>query len=122
MRDYTFSNGVQIINCTPHIIRFDDNGQIVEVEPSGVLLNAKAVETVVATSPVTLVKTVFEGDVDGFTQIAKLKEQLPTALLVGSVISAQAYAGLVVGMTPAVGFERVAPDQKRMSISKFSIF
>ena len=42
--------------------------------------------------------------------------------IVGSIIAAQAYPGDVVGMTPAPGYERVAPNEKRMSLDKFTVF
>lgn len=42
--------------------------------------------------------------------------------IVGSIIAAQAYPGEVVAMTPAPGYERVAPAEKRMNPHKFTIF
>ncbi|GAH77449.1 unnamed protein product, partial [marine sediment metagenome] len=46
----------------------------------------------------------------------------PNAIIIGSIISAQAYPGEVFAMTPAPGFERVPPDQKRMNPFKFTMF
>ena len=45
-----------------------------------------------------------------------------TLVIVGSIIAAQAYPGEVAAMTPVEGFERVAPDQKRMRCDKFTTF
>jgi hypothetical protein len=114
-----FSNSVQVINCTPHEIRFLDGGKIVEVPPSGVLLNAQVIEEKVSD---ILVHTKFIGDENGRREIERIQSEFPNTLIVGSVISAQAYKGLVVGMTPAKGFERVAPAEKLMATDKFSIF
>lgn len=118
----TFSNGVQIINCTPHEIRFLDGEDIVTVEASGYKINATPQEQVVAETPCLLVKTVFVPSDEGRAELMDIKIKYPKALIVGSIISAQAYPGQVVGMTPAAGYERVPPSEKIMATDKFSIF
>lgn len=45
-----------------------------------------------------------------------------TLRIIGSIIAAKAFPGVVFGMTPAKGFERVAPAEKRMNPSKFTTF
>jgi hypothetical protein len=65
---------------------------------------------------------VFEQSPEGLAELEQIETSLPDVLIVGSLVSAQAYPGRVVGMTPAPGFERVPPDQKRMSIVKFNVF
>lgn len=122
MKTTMFSNGVSIINCTPHEIRFLDGGSVVTVAPSGYKINATAVEETVAVSPCQLVKTRFLQSEQGLKEIREIREMHPGSLIVGSIISAQAYPGMVVGMTPAAGYERAAPAEKLMSSEKFSIF
>ena len=122
MQAIKFSNGVEIINCTPHAIRFLDGEKIVSAEPSGYKINARAEEAIYAETPCRLVKTMFRQTDEGLTEIMLLRAKYPDALLVGSIISAQAYPGLVVGMTPAAGYERVPPAEKLMATDKFSMF
>ena len=43
-------------------------------------------------------------------------------MVVGSIIAAQAYPGLVVAMVPAPGYERRPPAEKRMRPDKFTIY
>ena len=102
---HVFTNGVHIVNTTPHEITFQDQDQIVSVPNCGTLINAKVVETIVSQGIPAFVKT-----------------ELPNCIIVGSIIAAQAYAGKVFAMTPMPGFERVAPAEKRMNPAKFTTF
>lgn len=117
----TLPNGITVFNATPHSIRFwrEDWSEPVEVETDAAI-NAKPVETLVKTeNNVQFVKTDFVGDDTGKSIINEVTQGV---LIVGSIIAAQAYPGKVVAMTPAQGYERVAPDQKRMNPDKFSVF
>lgn len=121
------SNGVTIVNATPHDLTFLDGDTVVTVpcsvkegEKTGPLvINARATEVPAGEH---LVRTSFAGDETGEAIIAAINEALPGAFIIGSIIAAQAYPGKVVGMTPAPGFERVPPAEKRMSIEKFTTF
>ena len=126
---HLFSNGVLVVNTTPHAIRFQEtDGSLVEV-PSNpkFLVNAKAVETKVSD---LLVKTSFVGTEDGTKVINTLEDYyqgqpdsgIKHLVIVGSAIAAQTYPGRIVAMTPVPGFERVAPAEKRMSIDKFTTY
>lgn len=115
-------DGVEIINTTPHPINFGVGDKVVEV-PTSTLINATPHEEVVANeNGVELVRTVFVGNDEGNAAIAKIREAFPKAIIVGSIIAAQAYPGEVVAMTPLPGFERVAPAEKRMNPHKFTTF
>jgi hypothetical protein len=123
LKAIVFSNGVRVINCTPHTLVFRDGEVDVTVEPCGVLVNARAIETPAGKAgEAQLVKTQFLTTPQGEDELAEIETGVPGALVVGSIISAQAYPGRVVGMTPAPGFERVAPAEKRMSTVKFTVF
>ena len=124
---YTFSNGVTVVNTTPHPLTFlDPNGEVVSV-PSSVapgertgfaVINAKA--TTVQVGP-HRVQTRFVADASGGAIIAAIREELgPDAFIVGSLAAANAYRE-VVGMVPAPGFERVPPAEKRMSADTFNV-
>lgn len=115
-----------IINTTPHSIRFQRavDGEVFEVAPCGVIINAKATEVAAGRhgSGAELVKVVFEADEANTKKLDELERENPGAVIVGSLIAAQAFPGRVMAMVAAVGFERVPPDQKRMRDDKFTIF
>lgn len=115
-------DGVMVFNTTPHPITFGVGDEVKEV-PTSVLVNATPVEEVVSNEGgVELVRTVFKGNEEGHALIAAMREACPKAVIVGSIIAAQAYPGEVVGMTPLPGYERVAPAEKRMNPHKFTTF
>jgi hypothetical protein len=119
-------NGVMVVITTPHPVNFywkegEDDAFI--VEGSGVLVNAKPVESVVEEfENHHLVTTKFEGDDSTEKTLRRLHESLPGLIVIGSIVAAQAYPGLVHGLIPAKGFERVPPAEKRMSMDKFNVF
>lgn len=122
-------NGVSVFNATPHSIRFWSDGwpEPVEVEPDK-LINAHPIEEEAgvikpanSSMVIRLVRTRFVGDAEG-EEIALRAQAEGADVVVGSIIAAQAYPGLVVAMVPAEGYERVPPDQKRMRPDKFTVF
>jgi len=118
-----FSNAVELLNCTPHPVVFLDGERLVTAQPCGATLLAKAVETLAGNfGAAALVKTVFETTAQGEAELAEIAVEAPGVLVLGSIISAQAYAGRVVAMVSAPGFERMPPPEKRYSTEKFTIF
>ena len=119
--------GLVVANTTPHPIVFGlADGQTITVPQCGALVNATVVNTEVSPG---LVTPTFMPSEDGWTTIAVIKAQhavSPDAALplriVGSVVAAQAFLGRVVGMVPCKGYERVAPAQKRMDPTCFTVF
>lgn len=124
-----FSNGVTVVNATPHPLNFQSpEGEKVVVPtsvPEGektgpVVINAKAVET---PAGAFLVKTVFEPTPEGTEILAAIDQvfgDTPNVMVVGSIIAMNAFAGRVRGLVPAPGFERVPPAEKLMSVEKFN--
>ena len=102
----------------------DMDGTLITV-PTSVLINAKAEERKVSD---LFVRTEFVGKEEGKETIERIKSVYNrqfsngTLVIVGSIIAAQAYPGEVAAMTPVEGYERVAPDQKRMRCDKFTTF
>lgn len=123
-RIVVFSNGVSVLNVTPYEIRFLDGVEVVTALPCGALVGAKAVETEAGEiAGATLVRIVFEQTVEGLAELEEIEAAgVENLLVVGSIISAQAYKARVVGVTLAPGFERVPRTQKRMSTTKFTTF
>jgi len=119
----TLPSGRKVVITTPHPVTFGDEEQSFVIESSSVLVNARPVEEVVTNeNGVTFVTTKFVGDESTHSLLRALHKECPGVIVVGSLIAAQAYPGLVHGLVPVKGFERVAPDQKRMRYDKFTIF
>ena len=124
------TNGLRVFNATPHPITFHTHGGTFTVQPDTVI-NATPVEVVVSANEhrhfaadargVKFVRTEFVGTDEGRAIIAAAQEE-GADVIVGSIIAAQAYPGQVVAMTPAPGYERVPPAEKRMNPDKFTIF
>ena len=124
----TFSNGVTVVNTTPHPLNFQSpNGEKIIV-PSSVPVGEKTGPLVInATAkevPVTdyIVDTTFEPNNEGTDIIYQIQNAglSGKVMIVGSMIAANAYPE-VVGMCPAPGFERVPPADKLMSCEKFTM-
>ncbi len=128
---HTFSNGITVVNITPHPITFQNPEGGIDVIPSSVVegektgyavVNAKTVEREIAPH---IVETQFIGDEQNQKIIDEIKAQFEQAdktgdlMIVGSMIAANTYPD-VKGMIPAPGFERVPPAEKRMSCEKFN--
>jgi len=108
------------------LVLHDDGSATVVVQGEVVFpdepINARPVEEVVSEEGgVTFVRTRFVGSEKG-EAVARQALQDGADVVVGSIVAAQAYPGLVVGMTPAAGFERVPPAKKRMNPRKFVTF
>jgi hypothetical protein len=132
----TLPNGLTIFNSTPHLIRFWDESwnEPVEVEPDAII-NAKIEEHEAYQDTVdTRLAPVF--DKAEFVQAwpvpvddAEIVEQTiydaysaGADVVIGSILAAQAYKGLICAMVPCVGYERVSPTEKRMRPDKFTVF
>lgn len=109
------------INTTPHSVNcFDSKENLVILPPCGTLVNARSVQEVVGSiDGVSLVKTRFEADTKADEFLAGLKSVASNAVVIGSIIAAQAYPGRVFGLCPVPGYERVAPSEKRMRLDQF---
>jgi hypothetical protein len=116
---------MKIINVTPHTINFRaEDGSEFEVATSGFVANATPVEESVGIHPsgVELVRVRFASDEATLAKIAEIESANPGAVIVGSMIAAQAFPGRVVAMVAAPGFERRPPAEKRMNPAKFTTF
>jgi len=135
-------NGLRVFNATPHPITFWKEGwettvivepdecidafveeEIVEIKdiPPALPSTAAPIDIERGTLRIYFVKTRFVRTPKG-EAIIRLAKQQGADVIVGSIIAAQAYPGEVVAMTPAPGFERKPPAEKRMNPDKFTIF
>jgi len=109
------SNGVRVINCTPHELRFED-GTI--AHPSGYLVQAKMQEK-------QLSEFIYEIKVlpteEGEKELEEIKQKYGEDIIIlGSSISAQAYPTKVkmVVLTKS----RAKVTEKVCRIDKFSVY
>lgn len=122
--------GVVYVNTTPHEIFFmnpEGKEEPIVLPPSGLLVNAKPVEKVVGVRDgITFVRTEFVGDAEMGAILSALEESFSEGgrrpVIIGSIITAQAYPSRVVALCPAPGFERAPPSEKRMLLNKFTVF
>lgn len=116
---------IRIINVTPHTLNFRRaDGTEFEVIPSGVVINATAVDEAAGNhaSGAELVRARFSGNAEASAALDKIEAEHPGTVVVGSLIAAQAYPGRVFGMVAASGYERRPPAEKRMNPLKFTTF
>ena len=110
-----------IINVSPHDMNFlDSNGKEVVIA-STCILNASAIEKVIKEKDgITYVTPEFVPQKHLLPVLKELKAK--GFKVCGSLIAAQAYKGLVLALTPAKGYERAKWDQKKMALTKFTIY
>ena len=131
---YREVEGNIIVNVTPHPITFGtDDGGTITVPCSGIIVNAMTIERRIDDELVTTESAKSEEDVKKIARIEKWYESKDEwdgdifgngrkrLRIVGSFIAMNAYSGVICGMVPLKGFERVPPEQKRMDPHKFNI-
>jgi hypothetical protein len=115
---------VTVVNATPHEVTFLVGGEeIVVVPPSGATLKASPNDEVVGSvSGAELVRVAFRRSAEGDAELTAIRAQHPDALIIGSMISAQAYGFPVVALIAAPGEERLPPTQRRYRADRFTVF
>lgn len=116
---------MKILNVSPHPLNFlAEDGQEFEVPPCGVVISATALDEPAGTHPsgVELVRVRFVASEEASALLDRLEQENPGAVIVGSMIAAQAFPGRVVGMIAAPGYERRPPAEKRMRPDRFTTF
>lgn len=121
---YNFSNNVTVVNCTPHSITFEDAGNLINVPSDpAYIVNARVEETVHVINGVEFATPKFVPCQEGYNIINRIHNECgKEVIIIGSILAAQSYPGLVYGMTPVPGYERVAPSEKRMRCDKFTVY
>ena len=116
---------MKIINVTPHGLNFlNSDGSEFEVPASGCVINATPEEMPVGLHPsgAELIAVRFVGNDEATAQLDRLEQENPGAVIVGSIIAAQAFPGRGVGLIAAPGFERRPPAENRMRADRFTTF
>ena len=112
----------KILNVTPHnlIFRCEDGSEFT-VLPSGYTLLAKVIEKEVdRDGEISFSTPTFVTTPEGEKEMEEIRDKYPNHIIVGSMISAQAYR--ICGMISAKGFERKPPAEKRLDPLRFTVF
>lgn len=123
-----FSNGLRVINCTPHACTFQDGEELISVPASGVLVNSRIENEMIREfdkfkGGVKLVRPTFTQEEEALEFLCEFENYYPGVFVIGSIIAAQAYPNRsVVAMVSVEGFERVPPEQKRMRTDMFTMY
>jgi hypothetical protein len=97
----TLATGVVVWNATPHEMHFYCGDGVVVSAPSDTIINATPVTRRVEEHPTYhIVELHFQPLPLGEQIIREIREETPDALIVGSIIAAQAYPGEVVASVP----------------------
>ena len=125
----TLPNGLTVFNATPHAIRFwrEDWDAPIEVGADEIVSAAIAEAIQSEENGITFVTALFLPTDSGDAAINEMQvraamNDITNYVIVGSIIAAQAYPGVIVAMTPAPGYERVPPAEKRMNPDKFTVY
>ena len=135
-------NGVLVYNAVPFTIKFwtpawgSDDNAVIEVPSDGVLSASVYEEVIKNEYGVTVVTPRFMPDPAGRELIEKAQamfadvmgkddgqyKDAKLAVIVGSIVAAQAYPGEVVGMITQKGYEHVPPYQRRIRPDRFRVY
>lgn len=116
---------MNIVNVTPHTLNFmNQDGSEFEVPVSGSVINATAVDVPMGHHPsgAELVAVRFVANDGASAILDKIESENPGAVIIGSLIAAQAFPGRIFAMQAFPGFERRPPAEKRMRTDRFTVF
>jgi hypothetical protein len=119
----TLPNGVTVWNVTPHDLSFwCEREEETVVAPSDGVLNALPIsEYVKKRKEYNIVRVIFTPLEAGLQMIEEIKRDNPRALIVGSIIAAQAYPEDVVATIPYKP-SRVYKQQRLVKSNRFTCF
>lgn len=119
-------DGVRVVNTTPHNVTMvnSDLSVVASVPPCGALVNATPIATPVDSGipGVKYQRTGFKADTTTLDTLRAFKAQYPDVVVIGSLIAAQAYPGLVAAMVAHPDFVRVPPQDKKMLVDTYTIY
>lgn len=118
-------SGLKVWNATPHPLFFlCEGGEVVAIESHGII-NAVPVTKEVKNAGIYTLNTVrFVASSESLNLLVLFQEEEPDALVVGSIIAAQAYPGEVVAPIPVQRgrLEKALQDKRLMRSDRFTVF
>jgi hypothetical protein len=119
-------NGKTFVNVTPYPISFMINESPKKpktILPSGIKIHVLREEPAVYEKDgAKFCNLQFVGTRGGNAILAEIKKQYPDAIIIGSLMAAQAYPGDIVALCPAEGYERVAASERLYRVDRFIVF
>lgn len=118
------STGVIIANVTQHPLRFlMADGTVETIPSSGVVAHAERdEEEEPSPAGVTFVRVAWRPSHRSLGGLTLIRQAFPDAVIVGSLIAAQAHPGLVCCAIAAEGYERVEAAEKVVRPDRFTRF
>lgn len=117
-------NGVTIYNATPHDLHFEmENGETITA-PTDVVMHCQPKVTLEKAYEAYVLNSVeFLPTQDGYNLIKFVKDEYPDIVILGSLIAAQAYPGLVATAVPSQGGKRLRSYKvKTVRPDRFTIY
>lgn len=126
-KTYKLSNGIEVINVSPHPFVFLSDAGIETTVPASGIVISSSVEEEIASPPegftppegVTFQTPNFLGNEEAEEF---LKNAPKGVLILGSMIAAQAYKKRICSTVAYPGYERVPVAEKRVREDKFTIY
>lgn len=117
-------NGEVIYNVTAHDLDVwcEDEGKLYTIRSDGILNAKPESEVVDTTDNYTTVSMSYTATLDGLELIRRIRRECPKALIVGSVIAAQAYPEWVVAPIHVRYFRSDRKGIKPIRSNRFSSF
>ena len=119
----TLPNGLVIWNATPHDLHFWCRKELeIVTAPSDEVVNVKTWnDRVLETEKYELTKVSFYPTKEGRELIQRIKLEYPEALIVGSIIAADAYRGDVVASIPEQS-RRYNKNNRLVRYDRFTVY
>jgi hypothetical protein len=116
-------NGVTVVNVTPHDFVFYEDGWIEPITvPTDEVINAMPItENIKKGTGYHFVHVTYHKTDEGIEIIKEIRENHPDAVIVGSIIAAQAYPGEVVAPTPYKS-TRYDKSMRLVKPNRFTVF
>lgn len=120
----TLPNGVRIYNMSPHPLSFEDeeSGSVTIAPSDGVINAIIKTELVKDCGSYSLSYNTFHATREGSYIIHGIRKEDKAAVIVGSIVAAQAYVGQVVAPVPISGNRRDKSSNRTVRSNRFTTF
>jgi hypothetical protein len=113
-----------LINATPHdLVMVDQDGTECTLPPSGYTLKAETSSVLLREqNGIQFFATSFSQDANTVRDLITIRNQYPDAVIVGSIVAAQAYPEDVVALITTPETIRAEPSKKRYYAYRFTTY
>ncbi len=113
-----------LINATPHdLVMTNEDGTEFTLPPSGYTLKAETSSVLLREqNGIQFFATSFSQDANTVRDLITIRNQYPDAIIIGSIVAAQAYPENVVALITTPETCRAEPSKKRYYAYRFTIY